>query len=309
MLFPEFTGLMAAAYTPFDSRGDLDCGRIGAVVEHLLANQVDGLYVCGSTGEGVSLTGAERRAVAEAYVEAAAGRLPVIVQVGHNSIREARELAEHAQEAGADAVSATCPSYFKIGDVETLIDCMAEIAAGAPDIPFFYYNIPVLTGIRLDMADFLRRGAARIENLAGMKFSDLALHEFQHCLELDRGRFQLMWGADEMLLGALATGARAAIGSTYNFAAPLYQRIREAVDAGQLERARSLQARAVEMVRAMFRYPPQAAMKAVYSMVGPDVGPCRLPHPTLDDDQRRELRAALESIGFFDFAGHNSPTR
>ena len=83
----------------------------------LLGNNISGLYVCGSTGEGMSLSTSDRKAIAEASVEAAAGRVPVIVQVGHNSLAEARHLAEHAAEIGADMISATCPSYFKASDV------------------------------------------------------------------------------------------------------------------------------------------------------------------------------------------------
>ena len=139
-LYGRREGLIAATYTPLRSNGSLNLDRVPPLVEHLLGDGVGGLYVCGSTGEGVSLTGDERRAVAEAYTAAAAGRVAVIVQVGHNSLAEARSLAEHAQQIGADAISATCPSYFKISTAELLVDCMAEAAAGAPDLPFYYYQ-------------------------------------------------------------------------------------------------------------------------------------------------------------------------
>ena len=89
-------GLIAATYTPLHADGQLNLDRIAKLVDHLLADRVDGLYVCGSTGEGMSLSSDERRSVAQTFVEAAAGRVPVIVQVGHNSLAEARELAAHA---------------------------------------------------------------------------------------------------------------------------------------------------------------------------------------------------------------------
>ena len=97
------------------------------MVDHLIGVGVRGLYVCGSTGEGMSLSCNERIALTQAFVEAVAGRLPVISQVGHNSLQEARRLAREAQRVGVDAISATCPSYFKISDVETLTECMQKL--------------------------------------------------------------------------------------------------------------------------------------------------------------------------------------
>ena len=214
MTFSRLAGLIAATFSPLQQNGSLDLKQVPSMTDFLIRQGVNGLYVCGSTGEGMSLSGDERRQMTEAWVQAASGRVPVIVQVGHNSTEEARQLSEHAQQTGADAVSATCPSYFKVHDVETLIECMQPVAAGAPELPFYYYHIPSLTGSALDVADFLRRAVDRIPNLAGLKYTDTALHEFQRCVELNDGQFDVVWGCDEMLLGALATGTRGAIGST-----------------------------------------------------------------------------------------------
>ncbi len=293
----KLNGLIAATYTPLDPHGDLNLNAIGPMVEGLLQSGINGLYVCGSTGEGMSLTSEERRKVAEAYLEATAGRVPVIVQVGHNSVREARQLASHAQEIGANMISATCPSYFKVSHVAALVDCMAELACGAPDLPFYYYHIPALTGSTIEMGEFLRRGGDQIPNLAGLKYTDTKLFEFQHCLELEGGRFDLVWGCDEMLLGALATGARAGIGSTFNIAAPLYLRIIDAFNAGDLEQARKGQSRSIEMIRTIGRYPFHPAMKAILEMRGFSVGGCRLPQGRLSESDADSLRTELEAIG------------
>ena len=295
------TGLIAATYTPMQQDGELDLPQVPAVVERLLAEQVDGFYVCGSTGEGMSLSTAERHAVTEAYVAATAGRVPVIVQVGHNSLAEARGLAAHAQKVGADVVSAACPSYFKIGTVEMLVDCMAELASAAPDLPFYYYHIPALTSTPLDMVEFLRVGGPRIPNLAGLKYTTPTLHEYLACREVDGGRFDILWGVDEMLLAALATGARGAVGSTYNFAPGLYRRIITAFDAGDLAEARREQSRSVQMIRIMAQFPFHSAMKQALRMIGIEVGPCRLPQPPLSPEDVESLRTQLEAIGFFDW--------
>src|SRR3546814_5850885 len=100
----------------------IDIDRIPAMVDLLVNNGIKGIFVCGSTGEGPSLTGSERKQLAKAFVEASAKRLKVFVHVGHNSLEEARELAAHAQQIGADFISATPPAYFKITTTEVLAE-------------------------------------------------------------------------------------------------------------------------------------------------------------------------------------------
>jgi N-acetylneuraminate lyase len=250
----------------------------------------------------MSLTGAERGLVAEAFVDATARRVPVIIQVGHNSVAEAAELAAHAQAVGADVVSATAPSYFKIGTVELLVECAERIAAGAPELPFYYYHIPALTGAAVDMVQFLSQAGDRIANLVGLKYTCSTVHEYQVCRELEDGRFDILWGCDEMLLSALAVGTQGAIGSTYNIAAPLYQRIIEAFAAGDLDDARRLQLQSVSMIRTIYEFPFHPAMKEVLKMLGTDCGRCRLPQPRLSESQIVALRDNLERIGFFEWA-------
>ena len=299
MIDQRHEGLFAATYTPFDSSGEVRTQPIRDMVDWLLKRRVMGLYVCGSTGEGMSLTSHERKQVATAYVEAAAGRMPVFVQVGHNSLHEARQLAGHAQSIGATAVSATCPSYYKISSVTNLIDSMAQVAAGAADLPFYYYHIPSLTGAKLDMVEFLDRGKKEIPNLVGIKFTAPEVHEFQACLEFDGGRFEVIWGCDEMLLSALAVGCKAAIGSTYNIASPLYARIIDAFNGGDLKTAAQLQGQAVEMIRMINGYPFHSAMKTILNRLGFDVGKCRLPQPPLSETQLAELKRHIDSLPFF----------
>lgn len=295
------TGLIAATYTPMADDGSIDLDPIAPMAERLIADGVSGFYVCGSTGEGMSLTTEERKSVAEAFVKAAAGRVPVIVQVGHNSILEARDLAAHAASVGVDVVSATAPSYFKVTDAQLLVQSMAQVASGAPDLPFYYYHIPVLTGATVDMVEFLRLAEARIANLRGLKFTSPDLAEYLACVSHDGGKYDVLWGCDEMMLGALATGARGAVGSTFNIAAPLYRDLIDAFDAGDMQRARMLQQRSVDMIRVLARRPFHPSMKAVLRMLGMPCGRCRLPHPQLTETQIMQTRDDLTELGFFEW--------
>jgi len=299
MSFPRMEGLFAATVTPFDKEGNLLLDNIEPIVVHLERDGVAGLYICGSTGEGVSLRDDERRLVAEAYIRAARGRFKTFIQVGHNSLAAARELAKHAQQIGADAISATCPSYFKIDKVETLIDSMAYVAAGAPEMPFYYYHIPALTNVGVDMVQFMRLAANRIPTFAGLKFTSPAQHEFQSCLDFDGKRFDVLWGVDEMLLGALAVGARGAVGSTYNITAPIANRIFNACENGDFAEGRRLQSQLIDVIRALAGFPFQAALKQSLTWLGADCGACRLPLQNLMADDVGRLREKLEALGFF----------
>ena len=295
------TGLVPATFTPFNADGSLNLDLVEPMVEQLIGDGVTGLYVCGSTGEGISLTREERMATTAAFVDATRGRIPVVVQVGHNSIAEARLLAAHAQEVGADAISATPPSYFKPPTLAALIDCMAEIAAAAPDLPFYYYHIPGMTGVTPNIAALLREGKPRIPTLVGVKFSHTAVFDMQAALAVDAGRYNLLFGSDEMLLSGLAGGAHGAVGSTYNFAAPLFNKIIDAFVAGDVPTAQHLQGKAVEMVNVLVRHGGNAAIKSMMAFLDLDCGPVRLPQVALSAEQRRLLRQEMDAIGFFEW--------
>jgi N-acetylneuraminate lyase len=299
MLVPRHEGLFAATYTPFDAQGQVNTEPISVMVDWLLRRHVTGLYVCGSTGEGMSMTSEERKRVALAYVQAAAGRVPVFVQVGHNSLQDACDLAAHSQSIGASAISATCPSYFRIASINTLVDSMAIVAAGAPDLPFYYYHIPALTGAKLDMVEFLEKGSQVIPNLVGIKFTSTEVFEFQQCLEFDDRRFEIMWGCDEMLLSALAVGCKAAIGSTYNIASPLYWNLITAFQRGDMKTACELQSQAIDMIKMISAYPFHSAMKTILHRIGFEVGLCRLPQIALSEPQSIELKRRIDAMPFF----------
>ena len=291
-------GLVPAAFTPLAPNGSLALDRVPLLVEALIADGVAGLYVCGSTGEGPSLTTEEREQVTESYIAAAAGRVPVLVQVGHNALPDACRLARHAQAAGAAAISATPPMYFKPSSLESLVRCLEEITAAASDVPFYYYHIPEMTNVAFDPVDLLRTSGARMPSFAGMKFTSADLAGFQACLELDDGEYDVFWGKDEMLLSALAVGARAAIGSTYNYAAPLYRKLMAAFSNGQLDEARQLQSQAVQMIRPLFAFGGLLpTLKAAMTIHGRDCGPPRLPHLPLTAEEFARLEEMLSASG------------
>ena len=173
--------------------------------------------------------------------------------------------------------------------VEDLLDFCAPIAAACASLPFYFYDIPSLTGVNLSMLEFLQKAESRLPNLAGIKFTSTNFMSLQECLAFEGGRFAILFGCDEMLLGALALGVRGAVGSTYNYCAPLYHRIIAAHVAGDAEKARALQLKSVRLVRVLMQYGVLPAGKAAMSLVGVDCGPVRPPLHGLTEDQKTQL--------------------
>ena len=159
----RLSGLVAATFTPMRPDGSLHLAMTKPIVDHLIRSGVRGLYVCGSTGEGPLLTTDERKATAAAYVEAAAGRLPVVVQVGHSSVVECVNWQPMPSRSAPTWSPESRPDHFKPGSVAVLVDCLAEIAVAAPDLPFYYYHIPLLSGVSLDMLDLLQQARRRCD--------------------------------------------------------------------------------------------------------------------------------------------------
>ena len=298
----HLTGLIAAPHTAMHADGSLNLDVIERQVQCLTDNGVKAAFVCGSTGEGISLSTPERVQIAERWKDVAGDSLPIIVQVGHHSIVEAKALAGHAQDnIGAYAIASLAPSYFRPKRLEELVSFCAEVAAAASDTPFYYYHQPGNSGVSFPMPEFLKAACAKIPSLAGLKYSDDDMMDFGQCLDFCDGKFDILFGVDEALLAALALGARGAIGSTYNFAAPLYHDIINTFEAGDMVGAQAGQAKARELVGVLKEFGSMPAIKAAMKVIGIDCGPCRLPVRTLSDNEYEQFCARLDEIGFFEY--------
>ncbi len=297
----HMTGLVAAPFTAFHADGSLHLDKVESQAESLYLSGVRGAFVCGTTGESLSLTVPERMAVAERWKAAAAEDFAAIIHVGHTCIEDAKALAAHAQKIGARAIGAMAPCFLKPANVDDLVAWCAEVAAAAPGLPFYYYHIPSMTGVSFPAADVLERGADRIPTLAGAKFTYENLMDYHRCVRLRDGRFDMLFGRDEILLSALVLGAKGAVGTTYNFAAPLFLRVIEAFQKDDLATAEAEQLRAVEMIQTLLRHGGLPAFKAVMKMIRVDCGPVRPPLRDLTLEERHHLHQDLERIGFFDY--------
>lgn len=294
---------MAAVVSPLDARGELNLPVVPRIVAHLVENGVVGAYIAGSTGEGMSFTDEERKALAEAYVREASGKIRSVVQVGHNSMKAAAQLAAHAEEVGADAVSATPPGYFQPSGESGLVEALLPVVEAAPNTPFYYYHIPQLSGVAIDPLRFTELAIDRLPTFRGIKYSEGGTMYNLPLLQKAGPDLEFLSGSDEGYLQAIAQGYTGAVGSTYNYAAPIYRRVREAFEGGNLGEARLWQGRAIEMTHAMFASCGRASLKAMMRMVGIDCGPVRPPIEPATEEQVAELRRRLLEMGWFEWVG------
>jgi N-acetylneuraminate lyase len=288
-----------AAHSPFHDDASVAPEVVAAQASFFAVNGIRTVFITGSTGECHSLTCAERLALYDSWAVAGSDRgIGVIAHVGGNSIEDAKTLARRARNLELSAISALAPSYYKPDALSDLIDWCAVIAAEAPELPFYYYDIPSLTGVSLPMERFLVEGPARIPSFAGIKFTNPDLVSYRRSLDAAGGAFDLPWGVDEALLAALATGARGGVGSTYNWAPKLYVELAEAFNRGDLAEARRLQSVSIAMIDAMSETGLMGTAKALMRRLGVPVGPARRPLGNPGDDQIDALLARFRDLGY-----------
>jgi len=300
----KLKGLIAAPFTPMFEDGTLNMGVIASYSAKLKKEGVGGVFICGTTGEGMLMTPEERMAVAEAWIKEQTPGFKVIVHVGTTSYMQSNNLAKHAQQIGAHAIGCMGPTFLKPGKVEDLVRFCEKVASGAPELPFYYYHIPTVSDIWLSMPEFLKKAQLVIPNLAGIKFTHRNMMEMMQCLNADNGKWDILHGFDEELLCGLSVGAEAAIGSTFNYLSPMYLNLIKAFNDGDLEAARAYQLESVKFIEILIRYGGGViGGKPVMKMIGLDCGPLRAPARNLTLDEFNQYEKELKEIGFFELVG------
>ena len=295
-------GLIPATYTPLHPDGSLNTDLIPAYAKHLKAAGVAGVFICGTTGEGLLLNLEARKALAEAWAPHGDAGFRVMVHVGAAACKDACELAAHAQAVGANAIGAMGPNFLPPNRLNELIVWCREVAAAGGELPFYYYHIPQVSGVQASMIGFLQEAQQQIPTLAGIKYSHPDLMELAQCVAADAGRWDILFGRDEILISGMALGIRGAVGSTYNYMAPHFLRIIAAYDAGDHALALELQVKAIAAIDLLIRYGGGVGGgKPLMKLIGLDCGPVCRPVRPLSDRELLDYERALRAIGFFEW--------
>lgn len=289
--------LMAAIATPYDADGAVDTGRLSTLVEDYVSRGVEGIYCCGSSGEGLLLSADERTAVVETAVRAAEGRIPVVAHVGALSTREAIELGRRAQRAGASALSMIPPIYYSFG-IEAVLDHYRAVL-DAVDLPLIVYNIPQFTGTEftLETAGELL-GDDRVIGLKQTAHNMYALERMKAAFP-DKAYIN---GFDEVFVPALAAGARGTIGTTVGLQVELFQAARRLLDAGDLVGAQRVQSRINHVIAELVAidvFPAAKYLSGRNAGGAGTLGDCRRPFRPLSDAARTRLDALGTTLDRF----------
>lgn len=297
----KITGLINAPFTPFYENGEVNYEPIERYAQLLVKNGLKGVFINGSSGEGYMLTEEERMKLAERWMQVAPPDFKVLVHVGSTCVKSSKKLAAHAQEIGAFATGAMASPFPKVGRIEELVKYCEEIAAGAPNLPFYFYHIPAFNGVYLPMIELLQAVDGRIPNFAGIKYTFESLYEYNQCRLYKDGKFDMLHGQDETILPCLAMGgAQGGIGGTTNYNGCNLVGIINAWNSGDLDKARELQNFSQEVINVIVKYRGNiVGGKRIMKLIGLDLGPNRTPFRNITPEEEKQLKADLEAIDFF----------
>jgi N-acetylneuraminate lyase len=297
MQYQKIRGIVSAPVTPFlkEDENVVNYDAIEDLAKIILRNEIS-VFVNGTTAEFASLTVEERKKIAEKWRQLIprCGVSKVLVHVGSCCLKDSEELAKHAQEIGVDGIAAVSPFYHKPKDVMTLVKTVKKIAEKAPDLPFYYYHFPGLTGVTFSMASFFKCAEGLIPNLVGMKFTHTELGDLREVSTMRNGYYNVLLGDDTAFGAGLMAGADGAIGSIYNipFIIPIFKGIYQAFNEGNIERVRNLQTIGIEFSRIYGghgRVAIPSLKKILQKHCGINPGSARLPLPPLTEEEEITL--------------------
>lgn len=289
----KFHGIFVAFYAFYDDKGDISPERIRRAAKWYVDKGVNGLYLTGSSGEGMIQSELERRLVVESVMDAVGGKTTIIVQVGAPTTRESVSLAAHAASCGADGISSVPNIYYRVPEacIEAYWDAMIQAAK----IPFFIYNIPDSTGYNISMQLFGRMMAK--DYVAGIKTTSESC-SFINAMRQAGGPGTVIFnGEDAQLLAGLSMGATGGIGGTYGCMPEIYVKLYQAYQRGDMKAALLWQSRAVTaFMHGRVAYSAGiASMKAILTARGMETGGSRAPFITVPSDTS-VIREAADMI-------------
>jgi len=288
----QFRGSFTALVTPFKN-GALDEQAFRQLVEWQISEGTNGLVPVGTTGESPTLSHDEHKQVVEWCVDEANGRVPVIAGAGSNSTQEAIELAEHAEEAGADAVLVVTPYYNKPTQ-EGLYQHFKAIN-DAIGIPIIIYNIPARSVIDMSVETMTR--LYELKNIAGVKDATANMVRVSQQRAAMGEGFNQLSGEDATALGFLAHGGHGCISVTSNVAPRLCAEFQSACLRGDFAAALKLQDKLMPLHQNLFIETSPAPVKYGLSVLGKIADTLRLPLVPLSEKSKTAVREAMVHAG------------
>ena len=297
----KYQGVIPAFYACYDENGAVSAEGAKALTRHLISKGVKGVYVGGSSGECIYQHPDERKALLEAVMSEAEGKLTVIAHVGCNNTADSVELAAHAESVGVDAIASIPPIYFHLPEhaIARYWNAMSE---AAPNTEFVIYNIPQLAGTALTMsllAEMLKNPNVVAVKNSSMPTQDIQMFKDAGTAARGEGNFVVFNGPDEQFVAGRAIGADGGIGGTYAVMPELFTTMHRLVDEGRIAEARAIQYDANRIIYKMCEargnlYAVQKEL--LHRMYGLNLGSVRAPMPGLAPSDEAVVAEAQRMI-------------
>lgn len=270
----RFKGITVAMYSAYDENGEVSEAAARRLARYYANTGVSGLYVGGSTGEGMLQSVEERKRTLEAVIAEVGSELTIIAHVGAPSTRDSVELAIHAEQVGAHAVSAVPSIYYRLSPQSVEQHWLSIV--DSTSLPFIIYHIPQTTGFQLTKG-LLSKMAAH-EKVIGVKISAESTFELQQFKAAGGKDFLVLNGPDEQYLAGRSIGADGGIGGTYGVMPELFLMIEKCYVEGKMEQAKEWQFITNELIAELLSFPSlYGACKAILQLRGIDCGGVRMP--------------------------------
>ncbi|MCD6257255.1 dihydrodipicolinate synthase family protein [Candidatus Aerophobetes bacterium] len=291
-----FKGVVPAIVTPLKKEGrEVDLDAFGRYCDFIVEKGVDGLFICGTTGEGPLLSIQERKSIAKVAVERIKGKAKVIIQTGCITTDETVELSIHAQKIGADAVGVLLPYYYNLDD-EAMFNHFVKIADAIPGLPLFIYNIPQCTCNNLTPGLF-KKLIEKVESIAGIKTSNPDIFQIQEYVRIAGDKCSVFVGCDGLILPGLSVGAKGIVsGNASCFPEPFIE-IYRSFERGDLQKAREHQLFIDKLRGALGDGYYVASFKKALGFRGIEAGSVRAPNRELYPEEISRLRRSLKELG------------
>ena len=294
----KFTGVMPALVTPLDKRGRVKIEAVKKLIDDNLKTEVTGFYAVGGTGEGVLLNISQRKAMAEAVIEANAGRGKIIIHTGSINSSEVMELTRHATEIGADGVSAVPPSIYFGYTLEETVAFYKEMAANT-DLPLIVYANPQ-TSAGADVNRMMEL-LLDVENICGAKDTRGDYYKMWKLKQCNGGDINVINGPDDTFLCGLTVGADGGIGSTYSLMPELFVDLYRKFKAGDIVAAQEVQNHLNRIIGVLIGWADGNVIRPVKESLrlsGYDVGCACLPAMEYSPEKLAAFKAAMEAAGY-----------
>jgi len=295
----NFRGIVVAALSTFNKDLSINTDIIPKYAKFLADTDATmAVLVNGTNGEGMSMSAQERKTVAEVWVaEGKKNGQHIMVQVGGCPLPDVKDLARHAEKIGADSLLCLPELYFKPKTALELIDYLKHVSDAAPNTPLLYYHSPAVTGVNVNMTEFVKLSVGKIPTLTGIKYTSPDLEEAYKLLKAAEGHYTIFYATRTLIEPVAAQGYDSFMAATSNLFHKNLMQIIKAVDANNLKEARALQDKLVESEKLSSKNGQwigslKAAMKIFHGL---DLGEARPPFLNLTEAEQNEMKEKLKN--------------